>query len=989
MEKNEGLTPYLSPLSVWALSFGCAVGWGSFVMPGTQFLPIAGPLGTALGLFIGAIIMILIGRNYHYLMQRYRGSGGIFTFTRRTFGYDHGFLSAWFLVLTYVSIAWANLTALALIARNVFGDVLQFGFHYSLSGYDIYFGEVLFELVVLVACGLIVAHKKRLAGWIQTVLAILLIAGVLVGFFLVLRHIDSSTSVKPLFQPEGNPMGQIFNIITLAPWAFIGFESVSNSSREFKFPAKKTFTILVLAIVTGYFAYTILADIAALVHPSQFSGWQDYIANLGNLSGRESMPVFNAIYESAGDVGITILSVAVIAGILTGIIGNLIASSRLIFSMAEHGLLPGWFRKQAKDSTPKNAVLFLVLISAVIPFLGRTAIGWIVDVTSLGAVIAYGYASAATIKLAGKDHRRSMQVTGWIGVVLAVVFGAFLMIPNLVETSSLAPESYLIMTVWSLLGFLFFRYVFKRDKKRRFGQSTVVWIVLLFIIFVISAMWMRQESARQTELSMHQLNEHYIEDMKRAGVSESDIPEAELHTLVEDEIDEIETTMTVNGAIEILLISVGLLIMVSVYSLIIRRIRQYELEKIKAEESSKAKSSFLSNMSHDIRTPMNAIIGYLTLAKQDGVTPEEVQAYLNKIETSSQHLLALINDVLEMSRIESGKMELEEIPTDLIRTMDEICDMFATQMSEKKITYLVKTDEVANRMVYCDKNKLNRVLLNLISNACKFTPEDGTVTVTLREVEDGRYELRVKDSGIGMSPEFAKKVFEAFERERTSTVSGIQGTGLGMAITKQIVDRMGGTIDVESAEGKGTEFIVRVPLAVCEEETSEGVASGQESEISENRGLTAAEGTAGGTAESAGTAEKPGVPDFSGKRVLLVDDMDINREIAAMMLQQVGFETESAVNGAEAVEMVSREEPGYYDAVLMDIQMPVMDGYEATRQIRALPDEAKAAVPVVAMTANAFTEDVQKAEAAGMDGHVAKPIDLRVLIDTLRDAMGE
>ena len=241
--------------------------------------------------------------------------------------------------------------------------------------------------------------------------------------------------------------------------------------------------------------------------------------------------------------------------------------------------------------------------------------------------------------------------------------------------------------------------------------------------------------------------------------------------------------------------------------------------KNRAEENSKAKSIFLSNMSHDIRTPMNAIIGYINLAKRDNSCFSEVKEYLAKIEGSSQHLLALINDVLEMSRIESGKLELEETDVNLKQTMDDMRDMFATQMKEKNINYTVDCDGVKNHMVRCDKNRLNRVFLNLISNAYKFTPDGGNVSVVLKQDGEalegkGRYELRVKDSGIGMTDEFAAKVFDAFERERTSTVSGIQRTGLGMAITKSIIDLMGGAIEVETESGQGTEFIINLTFDI-------------------------------------------------------------------------------------------------------------------------------------------------------------------------------
>lgn len=391
-----------------------------------------------------------------------------------------------------------------------------------------------------------------------------------------------------------------------------------------------------------------------------------------------------------------------------------------------------------------------------------------------------------------------------------------------------------------------------------------------------------------------------------------------------------------------------------------------QAEKELADRQNEAKSVFLSNMSHDIRTPMNAIIGYVNLAKHPNLTIDEIREYLDKIESSSQHLLALINDVLEMSRIESGKMELEEVDVDLKKVMDGIRDMFATQMEGKKIRYTVESEELKNRIVVCDKNRLNRVLLNLISNAYKFTSEEGEISVVLiqtDEVDDnkGIYELHVKDNGIGMSEEFAEKVFEAFEREKTSTVSGIQGTGLGMAITKNIVDLMGGDISVKTAPGKGTEFIIRIAFRY-----------GDESELQD---------------ENEDKEQKAANIDFSSIRILLVEDMEINREIAVFMLKEKGFDVETAVNGEEAVAKVKSSEPGYFDLVLMDIQMPIMNGYEATKAIRELDDQRLANVPIIAMTANAFSEDVQKAKDAGMNGHIAKPIDPESMLKTMTEVL--
>ena len=381
-----------------------------------------------------------------------------------------------------------------------------------------------------------------------------------------------------------------------------------------------------------------------------------------------------------------------------------------------------------------------------------------------------------------------------------------------------------------------------------------------------------------------------------------------------------------------------------------------EAELHAAEEASRAKTFFLSNMSHDIRTPLNAIIGYTTLAGQESASAEKKEEYLGKIDMAGRQLLDLVNDVLEMSRIESGKLTLEPERVNLEKAVREVADLVRTQLESRRLHFSVSCD-LTHRWVLCDQPLLNRALMNLLCNAGKFTGEDGRVSLSLEETGcDGKraaYRIRVADTGIGMSPEFVEKLFTPFEREQTSTVSKIQGTGLGMSITKAIVDLMGGSIAVETEKGKGTVFTVTVefPLAEAEEEQ-----------------------------EKARAAAPSGL---EGLRVLLVEDNAVNLEIAQLLLSQAGMIVETAENGQIAVEMAASAVPGYYQAILMDIQMPVMDGYTAARTIRALPDPELSRVPIIAMTANAFQEDVRAAEEAGMNGHIAKPLDVAVMMETL------
>ena len=515
-----------------------------------------------------------------------------------------------------------------------------------------------------------------------------------------------------------------------------------------------------------------------------------------------------------------------------------------------------------------------------------------------------------------------------------------------------------------------------------------------------------------------------------------------------------------------------------------------------AETANRAKSTFLSNMSHDIRTPMNAIIGFTTLAVSNIDDKKRVRDYLGKILSSSNHLLSLINDILDMSRIESGKIHLEETEVSLSDVLHDLKTIISGQIYAKQLDLYMDAMDVTNEDVYCDKTRLNQVLLNLLSNAVKFTPAGGTISVRLKQFpgtvkDSGLYEIRVKDNGIGMSAEFVKKIFSPFERERTSTVSRTQGTGLGMAITKNIVDMMGGTIEVQTEQGKGTEFIVRLPFRIqfkqhqtekiaeleglkalvvdddfntCDSVTkmlvrigmrSEWTLSGKEAVLRARQSmelgdafhayiidwrlpdmngievtrqirslgddtpiiiLTAYEWSdievearaAGVTAfcakpmfmsdirdtlmiaigqmqaEAEDTRPLASGSDFRGRCILLVEDNELNSEITVEILNGYGCQVDTAGNGAEAVKKIKNSKPGNYDLVLMDVQMPVMNGYEATRQIRALNDPALAGITILAMTANAFDEDKKKALECGMAGFLTKPIVIDELIGVLQ-----
>ncbi len=384
---------------------------------------------------------------------------------------------------------------------------------------------------------------------------------------------------------------------------------------------------------------------------------------------------------------------------------------------------------------------------------------------------------------------------------------------------------------------------------------------------------------------------------------------------------------------------------------------------VKAQRASQAKTMFLNNMSHDIRTPMNAIIGFTNLAATHLDDRELTRSYLSKIAASSNHLLSLINDVLDMSRIESGRVVIEEAACSLSQVLRDIQSMMQANIENKGLNFHMDDRALVHPYVVCDQLRLNQVLLNILSNALKFTPAGGDISVTASErpgdtADTAIYEFRVQDTGIGMDPGFLEHIFEPFERERTSTVSGIQGTGLGMSITKNLVELMKGQINVESRKGEGSVFTCTFPFRLSQ---------------------------APGAREALAILQ----PQRSaGWRILLAEDNELNQEIAVTILEEAGCAVDVASDGAEAVEKVRHSLGAPYDLVLMDIQMPVMDGIEATKAIRALDDPQLASLPIVAMTANAFEEDRQLVLSAGMNGHLGKPIDVAKLFATIQSVLG-
>lgn len=378
-----------------------------------------------------------------------------------------------------------------------------------------------------------------------------------------------------------------------------------------------------------------------------------------------------------------------------------------------------------------------------------------------------------------------------------------------------------------------------------------------------------------------------------------------------------------------------------------------------ADSSNRAKTVFLNSISHDIRTPMNAITGFASLAVSHLDEPQRVKDYLQKISIASEHLLSLINDVLDMSRIESGKVKINEQPLYLPDLLNEIRTIMQPTVASKRLDFIIDTADVKDENIFADKLRLNQILLNILSNGVKFNKTGGMISLQIRQLDQApaghvSYEFIVRDTGIGMKQEFAEHIFEAFAREETATVSGIPGTGLGMTITQSLVDIMGGSIQVKSQEGVGTEFTISLTFRlndkpiICEK-------------------------------------TKPHSLELSNKKILLVEDNPLNQEIAATVLEEMGLLVDTADDGSIAVQKIRNASLGQYDLILMDIQMPIMDGYEATKQIRRLPNEALAHIPIIAITANAFSSDQEKAIACGMNGYLTKPLDIPKMTEVLNE----
>ena len=489
-DNSTELQPYLSPIAVWALSVGSAIGWGSLVVTSKSYLSQAGPLGSIIGLLIGFAMMLMVSSHYHFLGNRYPGVGGLYNYVKCIFGYDFAFLIAWFMFLIYIALFWGNATSIPLFVRYFLQGVFKKCYLYTIFGYEVYLGEALVTLAVMWLIGLLCMKSKKATARAMVVMALIFTAGITVCFVIgVIGHSGSGMTMSPAFLPDTGVIRQVIRIGFLSPWAFIGFESVSHSAAEYRFKHSSLFRVLFIsvAVTTALYIFIILLSVSA--YPAGCTGWLDYICRLDEFEGIEGLPAFYAAYHYLGDTGVYILMASLLSLVLTSLISMLRTVSRLCYAVAQDGILPKRFSELNTKQVPVKAILLVLLVSLPIPFLGRTATSWIVDITTIGATIIYGFASIAVFKVSGQEGAKKNHFISGICLFILVAFMVFLLFPSLFADYTIETQTYVLMAAWSILGLIYFNFVIRKDHERKFGRAILVWIALLVFVVLNGMTW--------------------------------------------------------------------------------------------------------------------------------------------------------------------------------------------------------------------------------------------------------------------------------------------------------------------------------------------------------------------------------------------------------------------------------------------------------------------------------------------------------------------
>ena len=604
-----------SPLGVWAFSIGTSIGWGSFIVTCNTYLQQSGLLGTLFGLLAGTAVILVITWNLQYMICRFPGPGGIYAFEKQVSGNDYGFLAGWFILLTYLAVLWANMTSIPLFARFFLGDAFQFGFHYTIFGYEVYLGEALLSIAALGLVALLCIRSQRIPHALVVLFALVFAAGFSICAVLAfLKHGGTGFSYEPFYH-SGSSIAQIVRIAAISPWAFIGFENVSHFSGEYRFPVWRIRRILIWSVLLTTVLYVFVSLLSVSAYPPEYESWMAYIMDMGNLEGIKAVPAFYAANYYLGDAGLVLLMFALFGVIITSLIGNLLALSRLLMAAGRDGEAPEKLARLNRHNNPANAILLIMGASVLIPFLGRTAIGWIVDVTTLGATIIYFLASHATYGYARKYGDKVEKITGMAGMALMIVFVMLLLIPNLLSFKAMETESYFLFTAWALLGLAYFRRMIVRDREHVYGQSTVVWVILLLLVLFASMMWVSRVTERATSEAMDRIYQYHVEHPAGLRVDQ----DADERVFLQQQADTIHNT---NALIS--LVSFGLFILSTSIMM-----NNYRVTRRMGQESQARLNAAERNATTDYLTGVKNRTSYAQFEKKinDGIAAGTVEAF--------------------------------------------------------------------------------------------------------------------------------------------------------------------------------------------------------------------------------------------------------------------------------------------------------------------------------------------------------------------------
>ncbi len=488
MEDNRIINEYdryLSPLDVWAIAFGCIIGWGAFMMPGSTFLPVAGPMGTVISMAVSMALMLVIGANFFFLMRRRPGTGGVYAYTKEAFGRDHAFLCAWFLSLSYLTVLFMNATSLFLVIRMVFGRSLQIGYYaYEIAGNHIFMGEVGASIIALAIIALLFINAKPLLQKLQTILAVVMLVCVAAVAAVCLPKLNLAGLTDAFGIRGGSRAFSIFTVVMLAPWAFVGFEVISLETAHFDFGIRRSKWLILAAIVLSGLVYAALTLVGISSVPDGYANWQAYIADLGSLDGTLAVPTFNAAQSALGTGGLLLMAIAALAAILTGMIAAYRATTRVLSTMAEDHILSERFEGTT------YSILFIMLVSIVISVFGRSALTCFMELTSLGAIIGFGYTSASAWQLARKSGNRLFAATGILGLLISAAFAVVQLIPKLTAMEMMGSDAYLLLSLWCLLGFMFYLRTLARSDAPATAGASAAGVVLFALLLYSVLMWM-------------------------------------------------------------------------------------------------------------------------------------------------------------------------------------------------------------------------------------------------------------------------------------------------------------------------------------------------------------------------------------------------------------------------------------------------------------------------------------------------------------------